>query len=48
MMSMTPLQICHVKMYNRILRESSELADERIRVMTEILSAIKVVKFYAW
>ncbi|KAF9129232.1 Canalicular multispecific organic anion transporter 2, partial [Linnemannia schmuckeri] len=29
-------------------RELSERADERIRVMTEILAAIKVVKLYAW
>ncbi|KAG0298892.1 Multidrug resistance-associated protein 1 [Linnemannia gamsii] len=48
MMSMTPLQIWRVKIYNRLHRQRSELADERIRVMTEILSAIKLVKLYAW
>lgn len=48
MMSMTPMQMWRVKIFNRLQRELSELADERIRVMTEILSAIKVVKLYAW
>lgn len=45
---MTPMQVWRVKLFNRLRREVSELADERIRVMTEILSAIKVVKLYAW
>ncbi|KAF9137002.1 Multidrug resistance-associated protein 1 [Mortierella sp. GBA39] len=48
MISLTPMQIWRVKIFNRLQRELSELADERIRVMTETLSAIKVVKLYAW
>ncbi|KAF9337504.1 Multidrug resistance-associated protein 1 [Linnemannia elongata] len=48
LVSMTPMQVWRVKLFNRLRREVSELADERIRVMTEILSAIKVVKLYAW
>ncbi|KAG0281918.1 hypothetical protein BGZ95_006425 [Linnemannia exigua] len=48
MMSMSPLQIWRVKVFNKLRQQMSELADERIRVMTEILSAIKVVKLYAW
>ncbi|KAG0365931.1 Canalicular multispecific organic anion transporter 2, partial [Mortierella sp. AD032] len=48
MMSMSPLQIWRAKIFNKLQRQLSELSDERIRVMTEILSAIKIVKLYAW
>ncbi|KAF8932135.1 Canalicular multispecific organic anion transporter 2 [Haplosporangium gracile] len=48
MMSMTPMQVWRVKIFNRLQQELSERVDERIRVMTEILAAIKIVKLYAW
>ncbi|KAG0042095.1 Multidrug resistance-associated protein 1, partial [Gryganskiella cystojenkinii] len=48
MVSMTPLQILRAKHFGRI--ESANLAkmDERIRLTTEVLTAIKVVKLYCW
>ena len=48
MISMSPMQIWRAKIYNKLQRDKSEQTDERIRVMTEILSAIKIVKLYAW
>ncbi|KAF9102291.1 Multidrug resistance-associated protein 1, partial [Mortierella sp. GBA35] len=48
MMSMSPMQIWHAKIFNKLQQQKCEQTDERIRVITEILSAIKIVKLYAW
>jgi ABC-type multidrug transport system fused ATPase/permease subunit len=45
---MTPLQIERAKILSRLKRQMTGLSDERIRVMTEVLSAIRVVKLYGW
>ncbi|KAG0212463.1 Multidrug resistance-associated protein 1 [Mortierella sp. NVP41] len=48
MMSMSPMQIWRAKIFNKLQQQKCEQTDERIRVITEILSAIKIVKLYAW
>ncbi|KAG0043529.1 hypothetical protein BGZ83_011294, partial [Gryganskiella cystojenkinii] len=48
MAAMTPLQIWRAKNFGKIESENMAKMDERIRLTTEILSAIKVVKLYNW
>ncbi|KAF9184642.1 Multidrug resistance-associated protein 1 [Haplosporangium sp. Z 11] len=48
MVAMTPLQIWRAKIFGKMQRESWCFKDERVRLATEVLAAIKVVKLYAW
>ncbi|KAG0250264.1 Canalicular multispecific organic anion transporter 2 [Mortierella polycephala] len=48
MVAMTPLQIWRAKVFGKMQRESWCFKDERVRLATEVLAAIKVVKLYAW
>ncbi|KAF8932761.1 hypothetical protein BGZ58_006839, partial [Dissophora ornata] len=46
--AMLPLQIWRAKIFGKMKRERWTHMDERIRLTTESLSAIKVVKLYSW
>ncbi|KAF9571261.1 Multidrug resistance-associated protein 1 [Mortierella alpina] len=45
---MSPLQVYRARVYNRMQKDKLSVMDERIRLTTEVLSAIKVVKLYGW
>ncbi|KAF9922468.1 Multidrug resistance-associated protein 1 [Linnemannia zychae] len=44
----TPLQIWRARVYNGMLKDKLVAMDERVRLTTEILSAVKIVKLYGW
>lgn len=44
----TPLQVWRARVYNGMLKDKLTVMDERVRLTTEILAAIKVVKLYGW
>ncbi|KAF9360307.1 Multidrug resistance-associated protein 1 [Mortierella sp. AD094] len=46
--ALSPLQAWRAKVFRKLQREKWSHMDERIRLTTESLSAIKVVKLYAW
>ncbi|KAG0044636.1 hypothetical protein BGZ83_010140 [Gryganskiella cystojenkinii] len=46
--SLTPIQIYRAKFLTKMQRLKLGHMDDRIRVTTEVLSAIKVVKLYCW
>ena len=48
MVSLTPIQIYRAKVFAKLQRLKLGHMDDRIRVTTEVLSAIKVVKLYCW
>ncbi|KAF9287125.1 hypothetical protein BGZ68_002228 [Mortierella alpina] len=48
MISMTPLQIWRATTFGGLQKEKWGFMDERIRLTTEVLSAIKIVKLYCW
>ncbi|KAF9935468.1 hypothetical protein BGZ67_003418 [Mortierella alpina] len=48
MISMTPLQIWRARTFGGLQKEKWAFMDERIRLTTEVLSAIKIVKLYCW
>ncbi|KAF9987959.1 hypothetical protein BGZ75_010223 [Mortierella antarctica] len=48
MISMTPLQIWRARTFGGLQKEKWGFMDERIRLTTEVLSAIKIVKLYCW
>ncbi|KAF9957217.1 hypothetical protein BGZ72_002050 [Mortierella alpina] len=45
---MSPLQVYRARVYNRMQKDRLSVMDERIRLTTEVLAAIKVVKLYGW
>ncbi|KAJ3086700.1 Multidrug resistance-associated protein 4 [Quaeritorhiza haematococci] len=45
---LTPIQIYLGKITSDINREQTRLTTERVHIMSEILTAIKLIKFYAW
>ncbi|KAJ3088485.1 Multidrug resistance-associated protein 4 [Quaeritorhiza haematococci] len=45
---LTPVQIYLGKITSDINREQTRLTTERVHIMSEILTAIKLIKFYAW
>ncbi|KAI1317835.1 Multidrug resistance-associated protein 1 [Mortierella claussenii] len=45
---MTPLQIWRARVYNKMQKDRLAIMDERVRLITECLAAIKVVKLYCW
>ncbi|KAF9983977.1 Multidrug resistance-associated protein 1 [Mortierella antarctica] len=45
---MSPLQVYRARVFNRMQKDKLSVMDERIRLTTEVLSAIKVVKLYGW
>ncbi|KAG0040539.1 hypothetical protein BGZ83_002504, partial [Gryganskiella cystojenkinii] len=48
MVALTPVQIYRAKVFAKMQRLKLGHMDDRIRVTTEVLSAIKVVKLYCW
>ncbi|KAF9903354.1 Multidrug resistance-associated protein 1 [Linnemannia zychae] len=44
----TPLQVWRARVYNGMLKDKLTVMDERVRLTTEILAAIKTVKLYGW
>ncbi|KAF9118643.1 hypothetical protein BGX30_004443 [Mortierella sp. GBA39] len=44
----TPLQVWRARVYNGMLKDKLTVMDERVRLTTEILAAIKIVKLYGW
>ncbi|KAF9428970.1 hypothetical protein BGZ76_001983 [Entomortierella beljakovae] len=48
LIAMTPLQIYRARVYNTLQTNKLAIMDERIRLTTECLSAIKIVKLYCW
>ncbi|KAG0022326.1 hypothetical protein BGZ80_000525 [Entomortierella chlamydospora] len=46
--ALTPLQTWRVNVFRKLQSEKSAHMDERIRLTTESLSAIKIVKLYTW
>ncbi|KAG9320549.1 hypothetical protein KVV02_000366 [Mortierella alpina] len=48
MIAMTPLQIWRARTFGGLQKEKWGFMDERIRLTTEVLSAIKIVKLYCW
>ncbi|KAF9150253.1 Multidrug resistance-associated protein 1 [Linnemannia schmuckeri] len=44
----TPLQVWRARVYNGMLKDKLMVMDERVRLTTEILTSIKVVKLYGW
>ncbi|KAG0280643.1 Multidrug resistance-associated protein 1 [Linnemannia gamsii] len=44
----TPLQVWRAQIYNGMLKDKLTVMDERVRLTTEILAAIKIVKLYGW
>ncbi|KAG0206460.1 hypothetical protein BGX28_002093 [Mortierella sp. GBA30] len=45
---MSPFQVYRARVYNRMQKDRLSVMDERIRLTTEILAAIKVIKLYGW
>jgi hypothetical protein len=45
---MLPLQIYLARLKSKIGFESTRITSERVQIMSEILSAIRLIKFYAW
>ncbi|KAG9064520.1 Multidrug resistance-associated protein 1 [Linnemannia hyalina] len=43
-----PLQVWRARVYNGMLKDKLTVMDERVRLTTEILAAIKIVKLYGW
>ncbi|KAG0267469.1 Multidrug resistance-associated protein 1 [Linnemannia exigua] len=43
-----PLQVWRAQVYNGMLKNKLTVMDERVRLTTEILAAIKIVKLYGW
>ncbi|KAG0358621.1 hypothetical protein BGZ54_010349 [Gamsiella multidivaricata] len=48
LVALSPLQIWRGRAFSKLQRQKWTQMDERIRLTTETLSAIKVVKLYAW
>ncbi|KAF9298323.1 hypothetical protein BGZ88_007168 [Linnemannia elongata] len=48
MLTISPLQIWRARIFGKLQRQKNGFLDERIRLTTEVLSAIKIVKLYAW
>ncbi|KAG0210227.1 Multidrug resistance-associated protein 1 [Mortierella sp. NVP41] len=48
LLAIAPLQVWRARVYNRMLNDKLSVMDERVRLTTEILAAIKVVKLYGW
>ncbi|KAF9906098.1 hypothetical protein EC991_000965 [Linnemannia zychae] len=48
MLTIAPLQVWRAKVFGKLQRQKNSFIDERIRLTTEVLSAIKIVKLYAW
>ncbi|KAF9911161.1 hypothetical protein BX616_010659 [Lobosporangium transversale] len=46
--AMAPLQVWRARIYNRMQKNRLSIMDERVRLTTECLSAIKVIKLYCW
>lgn len=45
---MVPLQVYRARVYGGMRKAKLNITDERVRLSTEVLAAIKVVKLYAW
>lgn len=43
-----PLQAFMGKIFSKFRTQTAQLSDDRIRIMNEILSAMRVIKMYAW
>ena len=43
-----PLQIYLARLKSRVGFENTHITSERVQIMSEILSAIRLIKFYAW
>jgi ATP-binding cassette subfamily C (CFTR/MRP) protein 1 len=48
LLAMTPLQVYRARVYGGMRKAKLKITDERVRLSTEVLAAIKVVKLYAW
>ncbi|KAI1316154.1 hypothetical protein EDD11_010392 [Mortierella claussenii] len=48
MIAISPLQIWRARVFGKMEREKWSHTDERIRLATEALSAIKIIKLYTW
>ncbi|KAF9174916.1 hypothetical protein BGX21_008836 [Mortierella sp. AD011] len=48
LVAMTPLQVYRARVYNTLKKNKLSVMDERVRLTTECLAAIKVVKLYCW
>ncbi|KAF9113374.1 hypothetical protein BGX27_001702 [Mortierella sp. AM989] len=48
LLAMAPLQIYRARVYNALKKNKLSIMDERVRLTTECLSAIKGVKLYCW
>ncbi|KAF8963069.1 hypothetical protein BGZ46_001047, partial [Entomortierella lignicola] len=48
LLAMAPLQIYRARVFNKLKKDRLKVMDERVRLTTECLSAIKVVKLYCW
>ncbi|KAF8942793.1 hypothetical protein BGZ47_006115 [Haplosporangium gracile] len=48
MLTISPLQIWRARIFGKLQRKKNSFIDERLRLTTEVLSAIKIVKLYAW
>ncbi|GJJ75169.1 hypothetical protein EMPS_07527 [Entomortierella parvispora] len=48
MLALTPLQVWRAKYFGKIESKNLAKMDDRIRLTTEVLTAIKVVKLYCW
>jgi hypothetical protein len=45
---MLPLQIYLARLKSKVGFENTHITSERVQIMSEILSAIRLIKFYAW
>lgn len=43
-----PFKAILAKIYNKFRFKNSQITDKRISILTEILSAIKIIKMYCW
>lgn len=48
MIVMIPLNTVFARLSKRIRKKKYEIQDSRIKMMNEILSGIRVIKFYGW
>ncbi|KAF9360458.1 hypothetical protein BGX26_009286 [Mortierella sp. AD094] len=48
LIAMTPLQVYRARVFNTLKKNKLSVMDERVRLTTECLAAIKVVKLYCW
>ncbi|KAG0220916.1 hypothetical protein BGX31_010388, partial [Mortierella sp. GBA43] len=48
MVAMLPLQAWQARMYDRLQSQKLKAMDERVRLTTDILASMKIIKLYAW